>query len=220
MRAQDQLVLERRLLQRRLHDGAQLQLSVAGVRLGLLEVDVDRLSAGSDREGLLAGVQAVRDRLDAAVDEIRDAAQGLAPRVLHEDGLGAALRALVRDLPLRSSIEVDATIDDAAGRLDEGLKTDLYLIASEAVTNVVKHARATSVAIAVRPEGADVVLVIRDDGIGGATLVGSGVLGMAARARRLGGTFDMRSPEGGPTRLTVRIPGSSGKGGCGGRDPA
>lgn len=198
--AQDQLVLERRLLQQRLHDGAQLQLTVAGTQLGLLEYDIEQ-GAAAPRDVVLATVRQVRDRLDEALGQIRDTAQGLMPRVLAEQGLCAALSDLTRDVSV--AVEVRCSVP----RLPEGIETDLYLIASEAVTNVVKHSGASTATIeAAMDADAHVTLTVRDDGRGGARMAGSGLLGILARARRRGGTASLASPAGGPTTLAVRLP--------------
>lgn len=200
MRAQDQLLLERRLLQQQLHDGAQLQLSIAGVRLGLLECDLAQLPDDTRRAQLLTALDDVRTGLDAATDAIRDTARGLMPRLLLEEGIGPALRDLTRQLPL--AVRCVGT----SPRLGPEQEAGLYLIASEAVTNVVKHAHAGTLTVELDVDEENVAMVIRDDGVGGAAPTGSGLLGMTARARRLGGRLELSSPPGGPTAVTVRLP--------------
>ncbi len=250
LRAEDDLLLERRLLQQQLHDGAQLHLSVTGTRLAVLEYDIEQLVPQPQRAELLRGLGDVRDELQAAMGEVRNAAAGLAPRVLIDQGLCAALRELAGKLP------VELTVDCAVPRLPEPVETDLYLIISEALTNVVKHARARSVTITLRlaagarsgchvlrgdnlarsrgergkgndgaaqrqaggaqdPRSvaeparqarAGVTVTVRDDGAGGADVTGRGILGMAARAERIGGTVTLDSPPGQGTAVLITLP--------------
>lgn len=199
VRTQDRLFLERRRLQQRLHDGAQLQLSVAGMRLGLIEYELEEETGEPSREELLAAVRGVQDRLAAALTDIREASHDLVPRAL-EDGLAPALGQLAGETPL----PVIVTCDDVD--VPAELATALYLTANEVVTNVVKHSRARQASITVTQKRGRVAMAVTDDGVGGARATGSGLLGVATRARMLGGTFDLTSPVGGPTVVRVEIP--------------
>ena len=203
---EDRLILERRLMEQRLHDGAQLHLSAAGVRLGLLELrlaDVEGPAGATAREAL----GELRDQIDAAADAVREAAHGLTPRTLAEQGLRAALEELAAGLPIPTQV-IWAGGEGAPSPPDE-IAENLYLIASEAITNAIRHSGCSRIEAHVECIGAQngaVLLTVRDDGGGGAAPTGQGILGMAARARRLGGTFEAVSPDGGPTAITVRIP--------------
>lgn len=210
--AEDRLILERRLLEQRLHDGAQLHLSAAGVRLGLLELrlaDVEGPEGAAAREAL----GELRDQIDAAADAVREAAHGLAPRTLAERGLRAALEELAAGLPVTTEVVWGGGTGARAPSPRGEVAENLYLIASEAITNAIRHSGCSR--IEVRVEHADagddaeddaVVLAVRDDGAGGAVPSGQGLLAMEARTRRLGGDFEADSPAGGPTAITVRIP--------------
>lgn len=206
LRAQDELVLERRLLQQRLHDGAQLHLSVTATHLGLLELELHDLPDLPDRgkrAELAATVEAVRENLQAAMEDVRSAAHGLTPRVLLDDGLCAALRAST------SRMAVDVDLRCQVPRLPEATETDLYLMLSEALANVVKHSGARRADVVVLRDGPDIVATVADDGVGGADPDGSGILGMAARAERLGGALTLTSRAGAGTAVTIRIPGGT-----------
>ena len=199
--AQDALALERRELERQLHDGAQLHISVAATRLGLLELDLLDLPPQT-RGPLTERLTAVRDQLDAAQDSIRAAAHGLIPRVLTDQGLCAALRAVTAELPL--TIDVDCNLP----RLPAAAEAGIYLILTEAITNTLKHAHATNLVITAHPtpdRGA--LITLTDDGDGGIDPDGSGILNMTARATSLGGHLDITSPRGGPSTLTLHLPG-------------
>ena len=203
--AEDRLILERRLMEQRLHDGAQLHLSAAGVRLGLLELrlaDVEGPAGATAREAL----GELRDQIDAAADAVREAAHGLTPRTLAEQGLRAALEELAAGLPIPTRVTWAG--GEGTPSPSSEIAENLYLIASEAITNAIRHSGCSR--IEVRVESADALdavrLTVRDNGAGGAVPSGQGILAMAARARRLGGDFEADSPAGGPTTITVRIP--------------
>ena len=203
--AEDRLILERRLMEQRLHDGAQLHLSAAGFRLGLLELqlaDVQGAAGAAARRAL----GELREQIDAAADAVREVAHGLSPRILSEQGLGPALEELAAGLPVETDVSWAGRTGAGAPSPSDEASEDLYLIASEAITNAMKHSGCGRLEVDVAPRDGVVQLTVRDDGAGGAAPTGRGILSMAARARRLGGTFELVSPDGGPTTVTVRIP--------------
>ena len=203
--AEDRLVLERRLMEQRLHDGAQLHLSAAGFRLGLLElqlVDVQGAAGAAARRAL----GELREQIDAAADAVREVAHGLSPRILSEQGLGPALEELAAGVPVETEVNWAGRTGAGAPSLSDEGAENLYLIASEAITNAMKHSGCSRIEVDVARQDDVVQLTVRDDGAGGAAPTGRGILSMAARARRLGGTFELVSPDGGPTTVTVRIP--------------
>ena len=137
-----------------------------------------------------------------ASDELREVSRGIHPTILTEAGLGPAVRALAR----RSNVPIDIDL-----RLEERLPTPIeaaaYYIASEALTNVAKHARANLVELTAAHDEDVLTLEVRDDGIGGVdTGRGSGILGLTDRVEALGGTIAITSPPGGGTTLVVRLP--------------
>ncbi len=203
--AEDRLVLERKLMEQRLHDGAQLHLSAAGFRLGLLELqlaDVQGAAGAAARRAL----GELREQIDAAADAVREVAHGLSPRILSEQGLGPALEELAAGLPVETEVNWAGRAGAGAPSPSDEASEDLYLIASEAITNAMKHSECSRIEVDVARQDDVVQLMVRDDGAGGAAPTGRGILSMAARARRLGGTFELVSPDGGPTTVTVRIP--------------
>jgi signal transduction histidine kinase len=127
----------------------------------------------------------------------------LHPRALAEDGLEAALAALLADVDVAGQLTIALT---------PGVPVDLlamaYFVCSEAVTNVVKHAQASSVQVAVcRSAAGELLVEVSDDGCGGAAFsAGSGLSGLADRVTSFGGRLVLESPPGGGTRLTVRVP--------------
>jgi two-component system sensor histidine kinase UhpB len=157
----------------------------------------------------------LRDLAAQTLDEVRNLALELRPSVLDDLGLVAALRQYVRDTAERSGLAVQLTVtgwDAAAERLPSAAETALFRIAQEALTNAIRHARATSVQVRLRRTLAAASLEVRDDGIGLGAAPSPpdgehlGMFGMRERARLLGGTFLATpvSPRG--TLVQVTIP--------------
>lgn len=199
VRAEDDVLAERRRLQQQLHDGVQLHLSVTGTRLAVLEYDIDTLVSDPQRAELLRAVGDVRDHLQVAMAEVRGAVSGLAPRVLVDEGLCAAVHDLVEGVPFDVVVRCDVP------RLAATTESDLYLMIAECLTNVVKHAQARNVDIALGTDGTEVEVTVADDGAGGVGDPGRGLLGLTARAERHNGTVQIDSPPGRGTTVRIRV---------------
>ena len=184
----------RRRIERDLHDGIQQRLIALSFRA--------RAMTRRPPAELPALAGELADGLKDASDELREVSRGIHPTILTEAGLGPALRALAR----RSSvpIDVDVRLDD---RLPEPIEAAAYYIASEALTNVAKHAEASLVHLSATRDADTLTLEIRDNGSGGAdTTRGSGILGLTDRVEALGGTITIHSPPGSGTTLAVGLP--------------
>jgi signal transduction histidine kinase len=185
---------ERRRLERDLHDGAQQSLVSIGLALRDVQRQLPPLTpAAVELDATVAG-------LTEAINELRVLARGVRPAGL-DDGLAAALR----ELAARSSLptRVEATEE----RFEDSLETAAYFVASEALTNAAKHARASEVAVSAVRRNGSLVVVVRDDGIGGAAAGdGSGLLGMSDRVAALGGSVSVDSPRGSGTTITAELP--------------
>jgi signal transduction histidine kinase len=139
--------------------------------------------------------------LEEAQHDLERLAAGVRPPVLAELGIGAALSALAE----RSQVPV--RLSAPAGRLPDRVETAIYFICSEAVANVQKYAHASRVEVDTRIQGGSVVVVVADDGVGGADpSAGSGLDGLRDRTEALGGRFTIDSPLGHGTRITAAIP--------------
>jgi signal transduction histidine kinase len=183
----------RRRIERDLHDGIQQRLIALTFRARAMS-----RKPPDEQPGLAAELA---EGLKDASDELREVSRGIHPTILTEAGLGPALRALAR----RSNvpIDVDVRLDE---RLPEPIEAAAYYIASEALTNVAKHAEANIVQLSAAYDNGILTLEIRDDGIGGVDIGrGSGILGLTDRAEALGGTISIASPPGGGTMLSVRL---------------
>lgn len=160
-----------------------------------------RLRPTDDRpDGTAALLDGAVAEVGAAIDELRELARGLGPAAL-DRGLAAALTDLGARAPL--PVHVDAAVE----RLPGDVEAAAYFLASEAVTNVVKHANATAVSLSAGRENGCLRIVVADDGVGGAGLrPGSGLAGLADRVDALGGRLEIDSAPGAGTRVTAELP--------------
>jgi PAS domain S-box-containing protein len=182
----------RRRLERNLHDGAQQRLIALLLQL-----------RGAQRAALPPDdiVRTAVEELQAAVRELRELAQGIHPSALTERGLAAALRIVAARAPL--DVELDVTDTP----LETNVAVAAYYIVSEALNNVAKYAGASRAAVRVRDSGDRLVVVVEDDGRGGADLDGgTGLRGLVDRVSALDGRIDVDSPPGGGTRLRAELP--------------
>jgi PAS domain S-box-containing protein len=189
--------VERRRLERNLHDGAQQRLVALALALRMVAGKLE--SSPETARELLAG--AGRE-LALALDELRELARGLHPAVLTDRGLGPAVEALAGRAPF--PVEVAAM---PAERLPEPVEAGAYYLIAEALTNVAKYANASTVRVAVSASDGRLAVEVSDDGIGGADPAsGSGLRGLADRVETLGGTLTVTSPTGAGTTLRAEIP--------------
>jgi signal transduction histidine kinase len=188
-------MVERRRIERDIHDGAQQSILAAAATLG-----VARMHSAADAKALQAIDQA-RSDLQTALRDLRDLARGIHPAILSQSGLNAALEDVIERIP----IPVELSIADR--RWSAPIESTLYFLTCEALTNTVKHARAKVAVVEIRGDEAGATVTVVDDGLGGASIPREGGLaGIADRARALGGTFDIRSPLGVGTTITASIP--------------
>ena len=188
--------VERRRLERNLHDGAQQRLVSLSLMLRLAHA---RVASEPEHAALLLGQAS--EELGRALEELRELARGIHPAVLSDRGLGAALEALVSRTPLPVELEL---LDD---RLPEPVEAAAYYVVSEALANVAKYAEASSVAVSIASVNGHAVVEIADDGVGGADpSKGSGLRGLVDRVEALDGRLAVESPPGQGTRIRVEIP--------------
>jgi PAS domain S-box-containing protein len=189
--------VERRRLERNLHDGAQQRL----VTLSLsLRTALAKL--GSDPAAARAVLTDAGEELAVALEDLRELAHGLHPAILSDRGLRAAVEGLLSRVPVPVEI---AEISDE--RLPEPVEAAAYYLIAEALTNVTKYAQASKVRVRVATGGELVVVEVSDDGVGGAdTSIGSGLRGLADRVEALGGKLEVVSPTGAGTSLRAEMP--------------
>jgi len=188
---------ERRRLERDLHDGTQQRLVSLAMNLGMA-----RAQAGTEEEARLAIAEA-HEEAKAALAELRDLIRGLHPAVLEDRGLDAALSGVTARMP----IPVRLTVDGLDRRPAPVIEAVAYFVVSEGLANIAKHAQASQAEVFVQRSGDRLHIIVTDDGVGGADPArGTGLAGLARRAESVDGTFEVASPPGGPTMLTVDLP--------------
>ena len=188
---------ERRRIERDLHDGAQQRLISLAMTLGLAE---SKLTSDPHAVGPMLGE--ARAGITRAIEELRRLSQGIRPAILVERGLGAALDDLARRAAV--PVRLDLRIDDA---IPSQIEAAAYFVASEALTNAAKHARATKIRLTAITSEHLLALEVADDGVGGAALdAGSGLRGLADRIEALGGVFTVSSRPGHGTILRAELP--------------
>jgi GAF domain-containing protein len=186
----------RRRIERDLHDGAQQRLVHAVIVLKLALRALAHADANS--EELVA--EALR-HAEQANAELREFAHGILPAALTRGGLSAGVDALVSRFSL--PVSVDMTVE----RLPAGVEATAYFVVSEALTNVVKHARASAAEVTAQVQSGHLRIEICDDGIGGARGgPNTGIGGLEDRVSALNGRLVLESPSGGGTRVCALLP--------------
>src|SRR5699024_7203057 len=185
-----------RRLERDLHDGPQQRLVRASMDLARVEA-----LAANDPEKAQAVLRETREQLGLTLDDLRRLSRGIAPPILVDRGLAAALTELAAVSP------VPTTVQSADLDLPEHVEIGIYYVVSESLTNAAKHARAESVQVEVARIGDDARVRIQDDGRGGAEMrTGGGLAGLAGRVASLEGRLTVHSPAGEGTRVEAVIP--------------
>src|SRR5215217_3981219 len=212
-------IVERRRIERDLHDGAQQRLVSLAMKLGMARQKLDKETSensGVTGEPAAELVGEAHEEAKLALAEIRDLIRGIHPAVLTDRGLDAAISALAGRYPV--PVSVDVYLDE---RPPEPVEITAYFIIAEALTNTARHSEASGVRIHVHrekgldegdcPEADLLVVEVEDDGKGEADSTGAGLGGLADRVAALDGRLLIESPAGGPTRVHAELPwGSSG----------
>ena len=190
---------ELRRIERDLHDGAQQRLVMLAIDLGLATDRIDTDSASA--KTLIADAS---EQARQALAELRDLVRGVAPSILLDRGLVAALGAVAGRCPVPTVL--DSTLV-AGERLPNAVERAAYFVVAEALVNVAKHSSATRCDVSLRREPARLLVEVRDDGAGGATVTpGGGLAGLRDRVQALDGVLAVSSPPGGPTVVRVELP--------------
>ncbi|MEU8682584.1 histidine kinase [Streptomyces sp. NPDC048611] len=188
---------EIRRIERDLHDGAQARLVLLGLSLATAEKLMET-DPGRARDLM----QEARAGAATSLTELRALIRGISPPVLTERGLVDAVRALALD----SALDVEVSAEPRL-LLDPPIESAVYFGVAELLTNTVKHAEATRAWLSLTRDGTGLVVVVEDDGRGGAKVgAGGGLTGLRSRLAVFDGTLEVTSPAGGPTRATMVVP--------------
>jgi signal transduction histidine kinase len=185
----------RRRVVRDLHDGVQQRLVHTII---LLKQAAHVLPGNPDSvRSLIAEALAQGTEANA---ELRELAHGIMPAILTRGGLASGVDALVSrsPVPVRVGVPED--------RFSAEVEATAYFVMAETLTNVAKHARAQSAEVVARIDDGALRIEVRDDGVGGADLDGTGLQGLADRIAALDGELEVESPPGQGTRVTATIP--------------
>ncbi len=195
----DALDVERRRLERDIHDGAQQHLVALVVNLRLAQKVADR---SPERAGAVLAQQV--EAVDSAIATLVDLSRGIYPRALADEGVAAA----VREVVATSAVPVTVT-DNGIGRQAQEVEVAIYFCCVEAVQNAVKHAAATLIAIELAVAGDVLTMVVRDDGVGLApdtVLEGGGLGNMRDRMDSVEGRLVVRRGLSGGTEVLATVP--------------
>jgi signal transduction histidine kinase len=197
-RVVDAAEAERKRIERDLHDGAQQRLVALAMELGRAKAKF-----GDDVDAARLLVDQAHAQAKAALTELRDLVRGVHPPVLTDRGLDAALSGLIARSPVPVEMHVEMPV-----RPKPAVEAVAYFVVAEALTNVAKHSRASQAKVVVEEHGYPPVLMvmISDDGIGGADPDGAGLSGLADRASGVDGRLTVESPRGGPTIIAAELP--------------
>ena len=192
--------VERRRIERNLHDGPQQRLTLLGVKL-----EAANELAGRDPAAVRPLLGELGAELEVAVDEVRALASGIFPPVLADFGLADALRALARSAPVGARVVIDGT-----ERCRPEVEAAVYFCCSEALHNAAKHAgAATTVSVSLRHRRRDLHFEVSDGGSGFSVAdvrSGQGLVNMRDRIEAVGGTVEIRSAPGRGTRVIGTVP--------------
>jgi signal transduction histidine kinase len=187
---------ERRRLERDLHDGTQQRLVSLAMRLGMARAEHPDAAQANQV------IAEAHEEAKAALLELRQLVRGLHPAVLEDRGLDAALSGVAARVPIPVRLTVDVP-----RRPSPTVEAVAYFVVSEGLTNIAKHAQASQAEVFVQRASDRLHIIVSDDGVGGADPArGTGLAGLAKRAGSVDGTFEIASPPGGPTLLTVDLP--------------
>jgi signal transduction histidine kinase len=200
---------ERQRIARELHDETGQALTAIGLGLRAAATTLQK-----DEDKAVSTLRQLEDLATHSLDELQRIIADLRPSHLDDLGLGAALRWYVGEVQSRTSLELHVEIEGDKTEISPEVKTGLFRVAQEALTNVVKHANAKTATVHLSFGSDDITLGVVDDGSGFDTQIMSldsrrpslGLMGMEERAKEMGGRFYLQSQSGGGTKVEVVIP--------------
>jgi signal transduction histidine kinase len=193
--ALDVQAAELRRIERDLHDGAQARLVALSMKLGRAEGRLE------DHPEIADLVRSAREDASSAIGELRDLARGIAPPVLADRGLVAAVDALGKRSAIDVTMEAKIT-----RRPPPVVETAAYFVVAEALTNVAKHAPQATAHVVLDEDPGHLIVEVSDNGPGGARPDGGGLGGLRQRVQALDGTLAVVSNPGEGTVIRAELP--------------
>ncbi len=199
---------ESRRISREIHE--EFGNALAGVRFSLLDLEV---RVPDDHPEIASRISSVLSEHKTLIEQVRRISQHLRPPILDQLGLVPAIKWLADDFELRTGqkcpVVTEVSVSDGTRR-EQAYASAVYRICQEALSNVARHANATSVQVVFRETESEAMLQVADNGDGFTLSKGNdssiGIINMRERARYFGGTFDISASPGEGTTVTVRIP--------------
>jgi PAS domain S-box-containing protein len=198
---------ERKRVARDLHDDLGQLLTAITMDLTWTKRHLTE-EEGEVRERLARSIEMVGD----GVRSVHNICNGLRPGVLDDLGLPAAIEWQASEFASRTGIDCEVILQSSDLHADSGISTTIFRIFQECLTNVMRHAEAKSVRVTLRGEDGNLVLIVKDDGVGfressvSDTMRSLGLLGMKERAQAYGGEVTVTSSPGNGTTVTIRVP--------------
>jgi len=196
---------ERKTISRELHDEVGQMLT--GLRMELGNLDGPHARQDPVFYQRLVQTKALAER---ALRTVRNLAMILRPSMLDDLGLSPALHWQAKEFTRRTEVPVDVSITGDVDTLTDELRTCLYRVVQEALTNAERHAQAKSIKVAIQRSTDNVTGVIEDDGVGfdhaALRQHGLGLLGIEERVRELSGSVNIVSQPASGTRIVIRLP--------------
>jgi two-component system, NarL family, sensor histidine kinase UhpB len=197
---------EDKRIAREMHD--ELGQALCFIDMGL------RLLARNDDDGLALRRERIQELIDQstlAIKALQRISSELRPAVLDHLGLSAAIDWLARETARKGALEVRAEVQIDETKMGKKAATALFRIAQEAMTNVMRHSKASRARLLLREEGKAIELLIEDDGVGVTEAqtrgpAAFGILGMRERAREFGGDLSVEGRPGKGTRVCASLP--------------
>lgn len=195
---------ERIQIARELHD-------VLGQVLTGIKMQLDWLRLHSQDSAVSERTQEITSQVDDAIHAVRELAYGLRPPVLDDLGIGSALASLLREAENKSGVKCRLLFHTHTENLSSALSTAIYRITQEALTNILRHSKATEATVRLKREDSSLILTISDNGVGfhpelAEAQVSLGIAGMKERAVLLGGELTIRCVPGAGTTVDARFP--------------
>lgn len=199
---------EKKKLAKNLHDEVGSMAVALGSCLGVAEEEIK----DNNLQGALESIRQTRSKLRKAVKNLKSIAVDLRPVSLDVIGLTSALREYFSDISKQTEIMIDFSVNIDEKGIDGDTTTVLYRVAQEALTNIIKHAKAKRVKITLYAEGSGMKLNVRDDGNGfdiekvSQKVKGLGICGMRESVESLDGRFVIKSSPKKGTEISVILP--------------